>query len=236
MKKFLYQTLSKTHRESAIKRLRQMESQLLSPKARFAIPFLVKGSGFFKSMACMQNPNEIERLFDMVAQQKPKRLMEIGTAKGGALYLWCQAADKQAKIVSIDLPDGEFGGGYPSCKIPFYQSFCQEGQELHLLRADSHKLETIRQAEEIFAGEKLDVLFIDGDHTYEGVKKDFEGYRHLVKPGGMIAPHDILPRPDLPEIQVDRFWKEIKDQYSSVEIIGEEGSGRTIGWGVIQLP
>jgi predicted O-methyltransferase YrrM len=39
---------------------------------------------------------------------------------------------------------------------------------------------------------KLDVLFIDGDHSYEGVKHDLDNYGHLVAPGGRIILHDVL--------------------------------------------
>lgn len=39
--------------------------------------------------------------------------------------------------------------------------------------------------------ETYDALFIDGNHSYEYVKKDFENYRHKVKPGGIIAFHDV---------------------------------------------
>ena len=37
---------------------------------------------------------------------------------------------------------------------------------------------------------KIDLLFIDGDHSYEGVKKDFELYSKLLSPSGIISIHD----------------------------------------------
>ena len=40
-------------------------------------------------------------------------------------------------------------------------------------------------------GEPLDLLFIDGDHSYDGVRADFELYGRLVRPGGLIALHDV---------------------------------------------
>ena len=39
--------------------------------------------------------------------------------------------------------------------------------------------------------ETFDALFIDGNHSYEYVKKDYENYRDKVKPGGIIAFHDV---------------------------------------------
>jgi predicted O-methyltransferase YrrM len=36
----------------------------------------------------------------------------------------------------------------------------------------------------------LDLLFIDGDHSYEGVKADWEAYKHLLRPGSIVVFHD----------------------------------------------
>ena len=71
-------------------------------------------------------------------------------------------------------------------------------------------------------GKKIDVLFIDGDHTYHGVKKDFEMYEPLVEKDGIIIFHDICKHMTAPECQVEQFWKEIKDKYENVEIIDPE--------------
>lgn len=38
--------------------------------------------------------------------------------------------------------------------------------------------------------DKVDVLFIDGDHSYGGVRNDWELYHHFVRPGGIVAWHD----------------------------------------------
>lgn len=79
---------------------------------------------------------------------------------------------------------------------------------------------------ELFGNQQVDFVFIDGDHTYEGVKSDFVQYGPLVRPGGLIAFHDILPRPDFPDIQVDQFWKEVRDKYDSTEFIGPQNRYR----------
>jgi predicted O-methyltransferase YrrM len=235
MKELFYGAFAGLHRRQAVRRVRVLEKKLLTPTARFAIPFVYRGGGFFKKIEPRQNIFEIEALFRAVLELSPKRVLEIGTARGGTLYLWTQAASADATIVSIDLPGGAFGGAYPTCRVPFYQSFARPGQHLHLLRTDSHAPETVHQVQSIFGPEPADFAFIDGDHTYEGVKSDFQLYGPLVRTGGIIAFHDIFSRPDSPDIQVDRFWNEIKRSYPTEEIVGPPETGRQIGIGIIHV-
>lgn len=235
MKHLVYSMLAGLHGKRALRQLRMLEGKLFSQQARFAVPFVYHGHGYFKSIEPRQNSAEIEELYKLVCELAPERTLEIGTAKGGTLYLWTRAASSDATIVSVDLPGGEFGGAYPSCRIPFYQSFARSDQKLHLLRADSHHPQTLQRVREFFDNQPIDFLFIDGDHSYDGVRADFLHYGPLVRPGGLIAFHDILPRPDIPEIGVDRFWAELRQSYETVEVIGPEESGRKIGIGLIRV-
>jgi predicted O-methyltransferase YrrM len=235
IKNVYYNAFARIHLKKSIKIIRNFEKKIFSPSARFAIPFLFRGKGYFKKIEPRQNSVEIEKLYNTVCDLKPETVLEIGTARGGTLYLWAQAATDNAIIVSVDLPGGEFGGAYPEARIPFYQSFPKDNQKLHLIRNNSHLTETLGMVENCFSGQKIDFAFIDGDHTYEGVKSDFSLYSPLLKKGGIIALHDILPRKDLPDIQVCRFWDEIKDRYDSEEFIGTEDSGRIIGIGLVRM-
>lgn len=154
--------------------------------------------------------SEITALAWFVKELKPKTVLEIGTNNGGSLFLSTRLADPEATVVSIDLPGGVYGGGYPDWRIPLYKSFSLPKQSMHLIRADSHAAETLEKVKSIFGGEPVDYLFIDADHTYEGVKKDFEFYSPLVGLGGAIAFHDIVPHPPALNCGVDRLWNEIK--------------------------
>jgi len=77
----------------------------------------------------------------------------------------------------------------------------------------------LRKIEAILRDNKVDFLFIDGDHSYEGVKKDFEMYSPLVKKGGIIAFHDIVPHPPETRCEVNKFYNEIKYDYRHIEIV-----------------
>jgi predicted O-methyltransferase YrrM len=219
----------------AMRKLRTLQEELTTPQQRFDVPFRFRGHRLFKKLQPRQNMEEIRALYDLVCELKPRRALEIGTARGGTLYLWTQAAADDATIVSVDLPGGDFGGAYPPCRVPFYQSFARADQHLHLIRADSHDPQTRAEVQSRFDGGLIDFAFIDGDHTYEGARADFELYGPLVRPGGIVAFHDILPRPDMPSIQVDRLWNELRDRHESRELVGSEASGRRIGIGVLMV-
>lgn len=182
----------------------------------------------------LQVRSEILRALQMANQRKIRRVMEIGTAKGGTLFLHSKIAEPDALLVSVDLPGGQYGGGYVPWRRMLYKSFAREQQKIHLLQENSHALATKEKVRKVLGGEKLDLLFIDGDHSYEGVKQDFELYRDLVAPGGLIVLHDIAFSKDISST-VDRFWREIKDKYKSGEFIENPNQGWAgIGW--VQMP
>lgn len=70
---------------------------------------------------------------------------------------------------------------------------------------DSHKPETLRELEGRLSGRRIDLLFIDGNHAYESVKRDFEIYAPMTK--HIIAIHDIEATVNS---QVMRYWEELK--------------------------
>lgn len=220
-----------------MKRIRSLEGIFRPGQERFYVPFVYKGKGHFRSILPKQSILEINSLYEMVMKLGPKNVLEIGTGSGGTLYLWVQAAQRGARIVSIDLPGGEFGGGYRPCRIPFYRSFGRKGQQVHLLLEDSHREETLKKVERLFEGEGIDFLFIYGDHSYNGVKKDFLDYGRLVNSGGLVAIHDILPREDDPKNKVSEFWGELKGQNPfAQEIVSPVDFGRKIGIGLLRVP
>ncbi len=175
--------------------------------------------------------SELVEFAYFVQEQRPKTVLEIGTRSGGTFFLLCRLSDPGATVVSLDLPGGRWGGGYGTYRIPIIHRMRQPGQRLHLLRGDSHHPAMRDRLTKVLGGRPIDLLFIDGDHSYGGVKQDFEMYSPLVRPGGAIAFHDIVPHPHAPDIEVDRFWNEIKHRYSHREIIED----RRQGWGGIGI-
>ena len=181
----------------------------------------------------LQRKWEFIPLLGMVANLKPKVVLEIGTYRGGTLYCWTRLASDDATLISLDLPGGGFGGGYGEDAIPKFQSWLKPRQSLVCLRQDSHAQESLIAAKNALGGRTVDLLFIDGDHTYEGVRQDFEMYSPLVRPGGLIVFHDIVVSPPHPDCRVYQYWNEVKTRYRSKELIDRDGFDIWGGLGVV---
>jgi predicted O-methyltransferase YrrM len=95
-----------------------------------------------------------------------------------------------------------------------------------LMPVDSHDPRTCERLRRRLAGRAIDFLFIDGDHTYEGVKRDFEMYSPLVRPGGLVALHDVIAG-DEPEVV--RYWQELKEGYATEEYAADGPTRYGIG-------
>lgn len=191
----------------------------------------------------LQLRDEMKTLTNLVEKEQPQSVLEIGTAKGGSFYIWSRYLDSVNKLISLDLPGGKFGGGYSKQKTNIFREFAPS-KNMYFVRDNSHQYDTYEEVSDL-VDEGVDFLFIDGDHTYQGVRHDFEMYSKLVSEGGIIALHDIATHPDdekvvqrrrqnvedieerhlswsseiHPDCYVDQFWTELVEEYETEEII-----------------
>lgn len=161
----------------------------------------------FNILDTNQIREEIINLVELIEKERPKNILEIGTQKGGTLYFWINI-ESASQIISIDLEKDNLK--------PVKEGV--EDKELILINGNSHKEEVFEKVQRKL-NYKLDFLFIDGDHSYEGVKQDFETYSSLVTKNGLIAFHDIVPASKKRVGGVPDFWGEIKEDYKSKEFV-----------------
>jgi cephalosporin hydroxylase len=180
-----------------------------------------------------QKHAELTGLVEHVLARQPRVVVEIGTMSGGTLRAWCECAADDALIVSIDLPNGRWGGGYHERDVPRLRGYARDGQRVELIAGDSHHPGIRAKLVKVLDGAPIDFLFVDGDHTYPGVKADFKDYAPLVRAGGWIAFHDVLDHPQVPDCDVSVLWDEIRDRFDTREF-AVEGDERGYGpWGGI---
>lgn len=166
----------------------------------------------------------------------PKVICEIGLGYGGTFYILSQYWPN-ATLISIDLP-----WGTDADNLPFDRSYVGGvvkgfAKDVHVIFGSSHEQAVIDKLKAILNGRTIDLLFIDGDHEYEGVKQDFEMYGALAK--GIVAFHDIedcvqsSPIKVHAKVQVKKYWDEIKNNYKYREIAQSPGNQGFRGIGVI---
>ncbi len=159
----------------------------------------------------VQNPLELRQWLDVVATLRPRTVVEIGSGAGGHFYALAQLAHAEALLVSIDMPDGGYGGGHGDLIARILRSFAAPGQRIETIGDRSFHYSTRRDLERILDGRPIDLLFIDGDHSYGGVRSDLAMYQPLCAPDAMIALHDICVTPENSGrgFDVGIFWKEL---------------------------
>ena len=163
-------------------------------------------------------------------------MLEIGTAQGGTLFLLSRVAAADAELLTVDLPGGPFGPGYQSDWLPLLKAMPLPGQRFKAVRGDSHDAGTRDQVAEWFGDGPVDFALIDGDHRYEGVRRDFEPYGGLVRPGGWIAFHDIVPGDEEMVGGVPRFWQELKERMPVTKELVDDWEQGGWGLGLCQVP
>jgi predicted O-methyltransferase YrrM len=186
-----------------------------------------------------QIPEEIAALLRILQGEPPRTVLEIGTAQGGTLFLLTRVAAPDALVVSVDLRRGHFGGGYPEWRAPLYRSLARADQRVELVVGDSHDPRIGQRIRRLLGGRALDLLFIDGDHSHEGIRRDFADYTPLVRPGGVVALHDIVPGGPGKHGDpggVPAFWQEIKAGQADATELVQDWEWGSCGIGVIRAP
>lgn len=154
----------------------------------------------------IQKPAELAQFIDLARGLDPQVIVEIGSYAGGTLWAWSQIAPR---VYAVDLPPT---GTYASTGTE------QQTHGTGMVFGDSHDPATLETLKALLQGAPVDVLFIDGDHSLAGVKADHEMYAPLVRPGGLIGFHDIVAHPNQPDIEVHRYWEQIRTP-EAIELI-----------------
>lgn len=178
-----------------------------------------------------QYRKEFFRLLDLYDRLAPKTVVEVGSFKGGSLYYWLQHAQAGAKVISVDLGP-EF---WPEADRGFDKSIWQTwvpqtSVQLQVINGNSRDAGVIEQVRAM--APRVDFLFIDGDHSYEGVKADYENYGPLVRKGGMIAFHDVIKEP---RVQVWRLFDDFKKMGKKTKILTSKPGQTRMGIGVLMV-
>ncbi|MBL4820304.1 MAG: class I SAM-dependent methyltransferase [Gammaproteobacteria bacterium] len=145
--------------------------------------------------------------YDLVAALRPSCVVELGTYSGLSFFTFCQSMienDVEGIAYAIDTWEGdEHTGNYGDS---IFRQVDDHARDYY--RGISYLLRMrFSEAANQFDKESIDLLHIDGLHTYDAVREDFETWYPKVKPGGIVLFHDIEAR--MPGFGVRKFWQEL---------------------------
>jgi cephalosporin hydroxylase len=182
-----------------------------------------------------QNLQEFEGLLKEFEKLKVEKFVEIGSLYGWTLQHFIHYSVQGSKAVAIDLPVRRFVGSQDwrvekqehNYKNVWPVWAKEKNCKLFLIPDESQNPQTLEKTKSIFNDEKIDFLFIDGNHMYTAVQKDYEMYGPLVRSGGIIAFHDIGQNE---EGGVCNLWNQIKTKHTSYkEFLYEKNQEKGIG-------
>jgi len=182
-----------------------------------------------------QDEREITWLAQIVEKLRPRHVLEIGSLLGGTLWLWMRYMPEGGHIVSVDMlvshEDNRSVAQRWGHDLAWEMWASERNLMFDVIETSSQEQKTLYAVERIMPW--VNFLFIDGNHGYEAVKRDYELYSPLVRKGGIIAFHDIDFEKDSPFYGVKPLWEQIKSSgRDCLEFIAEPGQ---YGIGVVRV-
>ncbi len=161
--------------------------------------------------------------FWMASAAVPGTLVELGTHYGTSFFSFCEAVAKRqlaTRCYAVDTWLGDPQAG-------FYGEAVYESVRAHLDTRYASFAELLRctfdEALSFFAEGSIDLLHIDGLHTYDAVRSDFEHWQPKLSDRGVVLLHDTNVRQG--DFGVWRLWAELRQRFPAFEFLHGHGLG-----------
>jgi predicted O-methyltransferase YrrM len=167
-----------------------------------------------------QKKTEILPFLSLLAKTPPHYLCEIGSSFGGTLFMLARVCAPDATLISVDF-------GLSRGRSMIHRQMGFRRQQIVCISGDSQSPLTVERVASTLGKNRLDCLFIDGDHSLAAVTADFTNYSPFVRDKGIIALHDIVAdhqtrygiNGDGWSGDVHKLWQQIRFRFRSEEFI-----------------
>jgi predicted O-methyltransferase YrrM len=162
--------------------------------------------------------------YGLIRQQKPKNLLCIGSRYGFIPAVMAQAC-KDNQFGKVDFVDAGYGANDPNHWTG--QAYWQKDEGLNCFKNFGLQkyiqlfVETTAQFAKHSQNNKYDYIYLDGNHSYQGVKFDFQSFWPKLNQGGLLLFHDVCVQGKLPEGEygVGQLFKEIINKKQQAHLI-----------------
>lgn len=161
----------------------------------------------------------------LINKLQPDCVVELGTHHGVSFFAFCEAASiyaRNAHIYAVDTWTGDEQSGRYSNQV--FDNVKQHWSKYYK-RNSTLIRSTFEEAANHFSMDSVDIIHVDGWHTYDAVCADFQIWKPKLKSGGTVLFHDINVRES--DFGVAKFWEELMscDGVHSIEIRNGHGLG-----------
>jgi hypothetical protein len=160
----------------------------------------------------------------LIQALSPKIFVELGTHTGNSFFAFCQSVVEtcaSTKCYAVDTWQGDEHAGQYTDEI---FTKVNEHHQAHYAGFSRLLRMTFDNAINYFDDESIDILHIDGLHTYEAVRHDFETWLPKLAPGAVVLFHDtnVYER----DFGVYKLWQELQARYpNNLEFMHSHGLG-----------
>jgi len=164
--------------------------------------------------------------YDLVRNLRPRRLVELGVCLGTSFFAFCQAVKDgglDTELCAVDTWEGdEHTGRYSP---DYLERFNQAWRSCFPDLAVRQIKRPFDEARKDFPAGSVDILHLDGCHSYGAARHDYETWADSVREGGVVLFHDIAVRDPDRGYGVYRLWEELKARFPTAEFAHSFGLG-----------
>lgn len=161
--------------------------------------------------------------YDLIGFVRPRLIVELGVHYGCSYFAFCQAVKDrglQTRVIGVDTWEGDEHCGHYGGEV--YELVARTRASLFDDNRFALRRSRFDEAAGAFDDNSIDLLHIDGLHTYDAVRGDFTAWLPKLAKDGIVLMHDVAPSSGY---ESARFWGEIKQRHPHFEFLNQWGLG-----------